>query len=989
MKSGQQKGKSKTSYLKDHPLSKKKDSQWNTYFEDKKLLDKILKDTLRTRTTEDFFTQKVGQYKEIKQQQQENLHETGQLKQQKNNQEDEQYTKANSTNDQKKRNFFSRFIKPKLPGKINQDNGQNDDFNSSLKNQNQQNKEEIKISKQQDDNKNNHINNNIQNENKDFYHYEVITRILFIYAKLNPQVDYTQGMNEICAIIYHCFYHDASNLFRQYAESDTFFCFCIFMTQIKDNFKQEDDDFWIQQEQLLKSENVIKHQKFMNQNIRQNILIFEEQFKKCDYILYNHMEQEKVDSKLYVVKWIMVLLGQEFHIEEILRLWDSIMIAPEKITFTIYLCLAVLYIQRDELLQSDFSQIIQKLQDISTLNIDKILEFAIKLYRQYNCQNDIFKYEKQNTDIFCNNGGGDILGNLQQYKQNQQDKFNENNESKTIQMAMVNKRDVFRTQIRKKQNENKFLQKRQILNENSEQSKILNSITQILPKYLSKNQQKLEKYMSDICKHLKNLMYYINKYKNINPLEEFQNFYQNQNQSISYYNDKELNSSTLSQQELSSNSIESQNMNDNNNNYKQKKPIEERSENELYQDVLNALKQLEKIIYCQEEYPIIYLINQENIQEILFHLIHFEGQQSIQKLTCCILGNIVQKDKYIWQKLVENNDNLCDILICCFKSEWCYIQALPGLGNICLDYPQIIDRFLHLKCEQYIKIYLEKNLDQFDIYNKNERVNQQSILKVQFQIEKNIDHLLWLLNIIISQSRDNYELQNQFLPFIDKIIGQDTLTPFNINLIKKCLDCLKMMTLNSSNQTIQNVMGDDDVILQLINIGFLDVIVIIFQRNSEQLRIEVSFALRNILATSNNLIHQKICEMPQLLSHFYNALESDSQRVKKQLYYALSNFFQQGDIRLLCNNFLTEHDFLGSMLQSLDIQDTNCLVHFLQGFQSILEKAENIVNGQNPIQCDLDQKGFDKQLEGLQEHPDQEVFNLTQQIIEKYYQFLD
>lgn len=37
-------------------------------------------------------------------------------------------------------------------------------------------------------------------------HADVLARILFIYAKLNPGVDYVQGMNEILATLYYCFY---------------------------------------------------------------------------------------------------------------------------------------------------------------------------------------------------------------------------------------------------------------------------------------------------------------------------------------------------------------------------------------------------------------------------------------------------------------------------------------------------------------------------------------------------------------------------------------------------------------------------------------------------------------------------------------------------------------------------------------------------------------------------------------------------------------
>lgn len=36
-------------------------------------------------------------------------------------------------------------------------------------------------------------------------HSDVLGRILFIYAKLNPGVKYVQGMNEILAVLYYCF----------------------------------------------------------------------------------------------------------------------------------------------------------------------------------------------------------------------------------------------------------------------------------------------------------------------------------------------------------------------------------------------------------------------------------------------------------------------------------------------------------------------------------------------------------------------------------------------------------------------------------------------------------------------------------------------------------------------------------------------------------------------------------------------------------------
>ena len=48
---------------------------------------------------------------------------------------------------------------------------------------------------------------------------QVIARILFIYAKLNPGQGYVQGMNELIGPIYYCFANDK-------LEWSGRFCFC-------------------------------------------------------------------------------------------------------------------------------------------------------------------------------------------------------------------------------------------------------------------------------------------------------------------------------------------------------------------------------------------------------------------------------------------------------------------------------------------------------------------------------------------------------------------------------------------------------------------------------------------------------------------------------------------------------------------------------------------------------------------------------------------
>ena len=73
--------------------------------------------------------------------------------------------------------------------------------------------------------------------NKDNFltHRDILFRILFIYGMTNKGIGYVQGMNELVAVIYHCFYEFGDEDDIQNAEADTFWCFFIFISPVKKN----------------------------------------------------------------------------------------------------------------------------------------------------------------------------------------------------------------------------------------------------------------------------------------------------------------------------------------------------------------------------------------------------------------------------------------------------------------------------------------------------------------------------------------------------------------------------------------------------------------------------------------------------------------------------------------------------------------------------------------------------------------------------------
>ena len=78
-------------------------------------------------------------------------------------------------------------------------------------------------------------------QNYIFTHADVMSRILFLYARLNPGVMYVQGMNEVLATLYYNF-HEASPKHDEYFESDLFFTFTKVMSDLRDGFIRTMDD---------------------------------------------------------------------------------------------------------------------------------------------------------------------------------------------------------------------------------------------------------------------------------------------------------------------------------------------------------------------------------------------------------------------------------------------------------------------------------------------------------------------------------------------------------------------------------------------------------------------------------------------------------------------------------------------------------------------------------------------------------------------------
>ncbi|CAF5163276.1 unnamed protein product, partial [Rotaria magnacalcarata] len=174
-------------------------------------------------------------------------------------------------------------------------------------------------------------------------HWQVVERILFVFSQLNSGQSYVQGMNEIIGPIYYTFATDPNLEWREHAEADTFYCFTNLMIHLRENFMKVYD----------KSEfGILGRMKKFSMLLRE-----------LDKEVHEHFEQENLKPEFYAFRWLTLLLSQEFHLPDVLRIWDSLFVDHEKyLDFLLYICCAMVILQRDQLLNGSQAQNIKLLQ---------------------------------------------------------------------------------------------------------------------------------------------------------------------------------------------------------------------------------------------------------------------------------------------------------------------------------------------------------------------------------------------------------------------------------------------------------------------------------------------------------------------------------------------------------------------------------------------------------------------------------------------------
>jgi hypothetical protein len=153
------------------------------------------------------------------------------------------------------------------------------------------------------------------------YRYDYLSRILYIYAKLNKRIKYVQGMNEILAPIFYLV-----NIGKPPgAALEEVSVFYMFNNAITDVISLHIKD-------LDQTENGIYGK--INQVNEMLLVIAPGVWYRLDLL--------KIDSFYYCFRWITLFFAQEFHLFDTLRIWESLFACSDRMLFMSFFAISIL-----------------------------------------------------------------------------------------------------------------------------------------------------------------------------------------------------------------------------------------------------------------------------------------------------------------------------------------------------------------------------------------------------------------------------------------------------------------------------------------------------------------------------------------------------------------------------------------------------------------------------------------------------------------------
>ncbi|XP_059674264.1 TBC1 domain family member 5 [Gavia stellata] len=202
---------------------------------------------------------------------------------------------------------------------------------------------------------------------------KILTDVLFCYARENEQLLYKQGMHELLAPIVfmlHCDHQAFSHaseaaqpseemkvlLNPEYLEHDAYAMFTRLMKTAEHWFSTFEHDSQKEKDVMITPMPFARPQDLgpsiaivakVNQ-IQDHLL------KKHDIELYMHLNRLEIAPQIYGLRWVRLLFGREFPLQDLLVVWDALFADSITLNLVDYIFVAMLLYIRDALISSNY-----------------------------------------------------------------------------------------------------------------------------------------------------------------------------------------------------------------------------------------------------------------------------------------------------------------------------------------------------------------------------------------------------------------------------------------------------------------------------------------------------------------------------------------------------------------------------------------------------------------------------------------------------------
>ncbi|XP_048058281.1 TBC1 domain family member 5 [Megalobrama amblycephala] len=251
-----------------------------------------------------------------------------------------------------------------------------------------------------------------------------LTDILFCYARENEQLLYKQGMHELLApivFVLHCdhqaFQHASETanpseemkvlLDPKFHEHDAYVMFSLLMETAEPWFSSFEREVRKGKEEMLTSIPFARPQDsgpsvaiVTKVNRIQDQLV-----KKHDIELYMHLNRLEIAPQIYGIRWVRLLFGREFPLQDLLVVWDALFADSITLDLVDYVFVAMLLYIRDALIASNFQTCLGLLMHYPPIgDIHSLLLKALFLRDPKNNPRPVNYQFQQNLDYYKTRG---------------------------------------------------------------------------------------------------------------------------------------------------------------------------------------------------------------------------------------------------------------------------------------------------------------------------------------------------------------------------------------------------------------------------------------------------------------------------------------------------------------------------------------------------------------------------------------------------------